>query len=376
MTTIFFLTGGVSLVFFVVFMLMIETPSRTKKNSCPVRKIIRPSNHQPAQLRAMQSMAGRRLFAHLEEQMSEFIAAHGRRVGGLLIFAVVAPLMARAQAPAANASSPAQVSSAADQQIPSAVARQLDAMQKRIDQLEQELNSRRAPDQPGNAVADGGAPVHSVTEQASAPAATVSAESSLAPADPKASQKPAPFSFADFSWLNGNSRVTKLPFDSAFFTPEIRADISYIYDFAHPKDDTIGGSSEVFRSSEFQVTQLGVGGDFHWDNVQARLMTQFGMYSETTPRNDASPGRGQWNLADAYRYVSEAYAGYHINAMDGINIQAGIFMSYIGLFSYYNFDNWAYQPSYVSSNTPWFFNGMRVQIFPNQHLKIEPWLIN
>jgi hypothetical protein len=62
--------------------------------------------------------------------------------------------------------------------------------------------------------------------------------------------------------------------------------------------------------------------------------------------------------------------------MDGINIQAGIFMSYIGLFSWYNFDNWAYQPSYVSSNTPFFFNGMRVQIFPNQKLKIEPWLIN
>ncbi len=51
-------------------------------------------------------------------------------------------------------------------------------------------------------------------------------------------------------------------------------------------------------------------------------------------------------------------------------------MSYIGLWSYYNFDNWTYQPSYVSSNTPWFFNGMRVQIFPSDKLKIEPWLIN
>jgi len=51
-------------------------------------------------------------------------------------------------------------------------------------------------------------------------------------------------------------------------------------------------------------------------------------------------------------------------------------MSYIGLFSYYNFDNWAYQPSYVSSNTPWFFNGVRVQIFPTEHLKIEPWFVN
>jgi Putative beta-barrel porin-2, OmpL-like. bbp2 len=185
-----------------------------------------------------------------------------------------------------------------------------------------------------------------------------------------------PFSFADFTWLNGNARTKDVPLDTKFFTPEIRSDVDYIYDFNHPKDDTIGGSSEVFRSDEVQLTQLGVGGDFHYDNVRARLMTQFGMYSQTTPRNDASPARGQWNLDNAYRYLSEAYGGYHFDALHGINVDAGIFMSYIGLFSYYNFDNWAYQPSYVSSNTPWFFNGVRVQIFPTEHLKIEPWFVN
>jgi hypothetical protein len=185
-----------------------------------------------------------------------------------------------------------------------------------------------------------------------------------------------PFAFADFTWLNGNARTKESPMDTKFFTPEIRADVGYVYDFNHPKDDTIGGSSEVFRADEVQVTQLGVGGDFHFDNVRARVMTQFGLYSETTPRNDASPARGQWNLNDAYRYLSEAYGGYHFNVLHGINVDAGIFMSYIGLFSYYNFDNWAYQPSYVSSNTPWFFNGVRVQIFPTEHLKIEPWFVN
>lgn len=185
-----------------------------------------------------------------------------------------------------------------------------------------------------------------------------------------------PFAFADFTWLNGNARTKESPMDTKFFTPEIRADADYVYSFNHPSDDTIGGSSEVFRSSEVHVTQLGVGGDFHFDNVRARVMTQFGLYSETTPRNDASPARGQWNLNDAYRYLSEAYGGYHFNVLHGINVDAGIFMSYIGLFSYYNFDNWAYQPSYVSSNTPWFFNGVRVQIFPTEHLKIEPWFVN
>jgi Putative beta-barrel porin-2, OmpL-like. bbp2 len=185
-----------------------------------------------------------------------------------------------------------------------------------------------------------------------------------------------PFSFADFTWLNGNARTKDTPYATSFFTPEIRADVDYNYSFNHPKDDTIGGSSEVFRHGEVHVTQLGVGGDFHYDNVRARLMTQFGLYSQTTPRNDASPSRGQWNIDNAYRYISEAYGGYHFNALHGVNVDAGIFMSYIGLFSYYQFDNWAYQPSYVSSNTPWFFNGVRVQIFPTEHLKIEPWFTN
>jgi hypothetical protein len=188
--------------------------------------------------------------------------------------------------------------------------------------------------------------------------------------------KAEPFAFADFTWLNGNSRTSESPLDTKVFTGEFRVDTSYIYDFNHPQDHTLVGTSESGRTNEFQVQQLGIGGDFHYDHIRGRLMTQFGMYSTMTPRNDPTPGRGQWNLADAYRYVSEAYGGYHFDVLHGINVDAGIFMSYIGLFSYYNFDNWAYQPSYVSSNTPWFFNGVRVQIFPTEKLKIEPWFVN
>ena len=198
----------------------------------------------------------------------------------------------------------------------------------------------------------------------------------VAPQVPAADDEKVPFAFADFSWLSGNPRTKQSPLGNEYFTGEFRVDGAYHYSFNRPVDDTISGSSEVFRSGEFQVTQLGIGGDFHYKNVQGRLMTQFGMYSQTTPRNDASPARGQWQLDNAYRYISEMYGGYHLEKMNGINFQAGIFMSYIGLWSYYQFDNWTYQPSYVSSNTPWFFNGMRIQIFPNDKLKIEPWLIN
>lgn len=182
----------------------------------------------------------------------------------------------------------------------------------------------------------------------------------------------------DYSWAPGWGRTTHNPLATDAFTGELRLDTAFHYSFARPVDDTITGSSEVFRHGENQVTQIGIGGDFHVGNVHARVMTQLGMYSTTTARNDPSPARGQWKLDDAYRYVSEAYAGYRfdVGKESWVNVQAGIFMSYVGLWSYYNFDNWTYQPSYVSSNTPWFFNGMRVQWFVTPRLKIEPWLVN
>ncbi len=252
------------------------------------------------------------------------------------------------------------------------------ALLERVDQLERRLAEVEGLLKKPAAVTDATAkvaPNSVVTPQPVAAEATPASEAKIQEPPPK-KKKAEPFAFADWSWLSGNARTKELAMDTPFFTPEIRFDVNYTNSFNHPKDNTIGGSSEIFRSGEVQLTQIGVGGDFHYNNVRGRLMTQFGMYSQTTPRNDASPGRGQWNLDNAYRYVSEAYGGYHFDKMHGINVDAGIFMSYIGLWSYYNFDNWTYQPSYVSSNTPWFFNGVRVQFFPTEKLKIEPWIIN
>jgi len=234
------------------------------------------------------------------------------------------------------------------------------------------------------------APAPSPAPQAAAPAPPP------APTVPEALQAPepgppgvdtqTPFAYGDFTWLNGTPRNKDTVIDTKFFTPEIRFDTHYMEDFNQPIDHTIVGATESFRSGEVQIEQASVGGDFHWQNVRGRILFMDGLFATTTPRNDASsatgqyPGNtggvGQWDLQNAYKYVSEAFGGYHFNVQHGLNVDAGIFVSYIGLFSYYNFDNWTYQPSYVSSNTPWFFNGVRVQWFPTNKLKIEPWFIN
>jgi Putative beta-barrel porin-2, OmpL-like. bbp2/Carboxypeptidase regulatory-like domain len=216
----------------------------------------------------------------------------------------------------------------------------------------------------------------SIAQAVAQEVAKVVPEALRAPAPGPAVDTQTPFAVGYLGWANGTTRENSPIFDTEFFTPEIRFDVNYLQDFNHPVDHTIVGSTEEFRSGEFQVEQVSFGGDFHWNGVKARFLSMMGLYAVTTPRNDASLGVGEWDLQGAYKYLSEANAGYHWDVNHGLNFDAGIFLSYIGLFSYYNFDNWTYQPSFVSSNTPWFFNGLRVQWFPTQTLKIEPWLIN
>jgi hypothetical protein len=281
---------------------------------------------------------------------------------------------------------PAAVAAPITEPQATAMADELAALKKRIEVLEAALQARTAPGsergEPVTVAAASAVPVPAQAPQAAEAPAPAAAPKHVLPValeapDPAPSPDNfTPFAYGDFTWLNGTPRNKDTVLDTKFFTPEVRVDTHFMEDFNQPVDHSMGGSTESFRSGEFQLEQISIGGDFHWDNVRGRLLTMNGLFATTTPRNDASAGVGQWDLPDAYRYVSEAYGGYHFDVNHGLNIDAGIFVSYIGLFSYYNFDNWTYQPSYVSSNTPWFFNGLRIQWFPTNKLKIEPWIIN
>jgi len=190
-----------------------------------------------------------------------------------------------------------------------------------------------------------------------------------------------PWDGFDMTWVNGNDRRDSSVFHIPYFVPTIMMDNNITHSFNNPIDHTVVGSTALSRNDEMVISAVNLGGDFTYplangDNVHARVITQFGTRAIVVPRNDLSPYRGQYDLADAYRYLDEAYTGYHFNKWYGINVDFGLFMSYIGLNSYYQAENWEYQASYTSDNTPWFFNGIRVQIFPSKYLKIEPWIIN
>src|SRR4051812_12478579 len=147
---------------------------------------------------------------------------------------------------------PAQIESAPTTPVSAEEIRELrqlvQELQAKVDRLEKAITSQPAsPTAPNGPVEETAIPQTALRESStpSSPATVIQT--------PKKSE---PFAFADWTWLNGNPRTKTPAFDSPFFTPEIRADVDYVFDFRRPKDDTIGGSSEVFRSHEIQVTQL------------------------------------------------------------------------------------------------------------------------
>src|SRR5271163_2507232 len=157
-------------------------------------------------------------------------------VFGMLVFALgLVPCFAQT-----NSDMPNQQATAADQQIPPAIAKELDAMRKRIDELEAELKNAKAPERPTTSATTAKAtvPVAPVVAAPAAPATATSESSTSAntTAETAAPAKIEPFSDADWTWLNGNPRTKEIYWDSKFFTPEIRADTVYVYDFNHPTD--------------------------------------------------------------------------------------------------------------------------------------------
>ena len=90
------------------------------------------------------------------------------------------------------------------------------------------------------------------------PARRVTTSLAMAPAKEPEPAAKEPFAFADFSWVPGNYGSSDRPLTWGPFTGELRVDTVYHYSFANPKDNTISGSSEVFRHNEFQVTQIGI----------------------------------------------------------------------------------------------------------------------
>src|SRR5271165_859037 len=167
MTDMFLIICALSVAFFVVFLVQCSLPIH-KSAKYPQKVRVNPAFHKIAEPKAVNIACSPRFLARLEREMAEFLATHGRMAAALLVGMALVPFVALAQ----DQSGPSlgqgdagsgQQSGAANQGIPPAVAKQLEAMQKRIDKFERELNAR------GPVASNSALPTHHVNEQTSPP---------------------------------------------------------------------------------------------------------------------------------------------------------------------------------------------------------------
>jgi len=204
----------------------------------------------------------------------------------------------------------------------------------------------------------------------------VAASTQPAPAVDQPPSKPAPFAFGDFTWMNGQSRQKSQPLSNSIATVNLYLDTYYGYSFNQPRDDTIVGSGAVGRNTEWQINNATIGLDTNYKNVLGKITLQTGNQAAVTQDLDGTVNRGRNLTVANNKYIGEALAGYHFDKLNGINVEAGYFYSYIGLESYLLAENWNYNRSFLSDFTPFYFSGARVQIFPTDKIKIEPWFMN
>ena len=192
-----------------------------------------------------------------------------------------------------------------------------------------------------------------------------------------------PFEGMDLTWVNGQNRQQHFPLTfqdrttgETIVTGVVYMDAYYNYNFAKPVDNTHTISGAIGRHNEFTLNMASLGMETNYKNIIGRLWLQFGQMGSIVQDLDGSVAHGRNTSISNLKYIREAAAGYHFNKWYGINVEMGIFMSYIGLESYVLNENWNYQRSMVCDFTPFYFSGARVQAFPSKKYKVELWLLN
>ena len=190
-----------------------------------------------------------------------------------------------------------------------------------------------------------------------------------------------PFDGMDLTWINGQNRQKQFPLvlknnNETILTGVAYLDTYYNYNLANPIDNTQTISSTIGRHNEFTLNLASIGIETNYKNIIGRLWLQYGQMGSIIQDADGSVNHGRNTNINNLKYIREAAAGYHFDKWHGINVEMGIFMSYIGLESYITQENWSYQRSMVCDFTPFYFSGARLQVYPTAKYKTELWLLN
>ena len=281
-------------------------------------------------------------------------------LGLLLVTGLVIPLhgqqVSNGSVPS-NSCSP--LTPAIHRQAPEEVLLELDAMKKRIAELEAQVRHQ-----------DGRVPSTNVESAADTPARVSSTAVVVSTTSPSLSVAAPP----QQGVLSSDDRKA-LDFlhDT---TINLNLDAYYAYNFNHPVGRVNSLRAYDVVSNEFSLNQAGIVLE-HAPDVSAgrrwgaRLDVQFGQATASGQGNPANESR-----PEIFRNIFQAYGTYVVPVGKGINVDFGKWASSLGIEGNYTKDQINYSRSYWFDFLPFYHMGARISIPVNDRFSVNYWIVN
>ncbi|HXJ85478.1 MAG TPA: porin [Candidatus Binatia bacterium] len=299
---------------------------------------------------------------HTNVFKSRFSATAGERIilGVLASFALVVPLRGQSIISGSSANTVEALGTPSDPRVPPAVIQELEAMKRRIEELEAQLgheNRTVGADGRSDSVA---LPITGESAKGDSTDASLSSQqppnaAALVPTDAEDRKT--------LDFLHGT-------------TLNLGLDTYYGYNFNNP----VGGVNLLraydVLSNQFSLNQASVvlerapdvGAGRRWG---ARLDLQFGQASETAQGNPANEPR-----PDIYRNIFQAYGTYVFAVGKGINLDFGKWASSLGIEGNYTKDQINYSRAYWFNFLPFYHMGARLAIPLSERFTVNYWIVN
>lgn len=157
-------------------------------------------------------------------------------------------------------------------------------------------------------------------------------------------------------------------------------DTYYAYDFNQPPlIDRIDAGPTQFavtpsRANEFNVNLAYLDAKLAAENVRARLALQAGTSVQANYFGEDAAPVGKISGSSLARNLQEATVGYRV--ADGLWVDAGIMLSYIGFESFISRDNWNYSRALMSDFSPYYETGVKASWQASTDFSLQLHLMN
>jgi len=192
-----------------------------------------------------------------------------------------------------------------------------------------------------------------------------------------------PFANQDFSWLNGSNSQPEPLLKLGPVVFSLYVDAFYAWQFSQPVDHTIFPTDTAPRHNELGFNLASIGVELPPNAIDTprggpvgQFSIQYGTITQTIGGQDTTTNRGFYLSNTALQAIRTASAGWHFHFLHGVNVELGIFPSYVAMESYLPQENWNYTHPFVSDFTPSYLYGGRAQSYLTSHLKLELWVVN